>query len=120
MAELKPKYTLDGTVLKNPNDFDHEWYRLTENQRLASGDMTMDSIAVKRKYNLGWTVLSHLELLTIRKVIFGSTKVFYTFSFVDHNETDSLTVYAGALKYKKFRTGSLWYYQDASLSLIEK
>lgn len=115
-----PSYTIAGTRVKNPDSFDYEWYRLTENGRLATGDMVMDSIAVKRKFNFSYDVMSHVELTKIRKVLFGSSTVFYSFQFVEDNETTTVTVYAGALKYRKFRTGSLWHYRDVTFSLIER
>jgi len=107
-------------IIKNPDDFDFEWYRITDLNRLAGGDMNGKNVAIKRKWNLRYDVIEHRELYKIRQVIFHPWLLFYEFSFVEDNIKKFHEIYAGALKYKKFRTGSLWHYKDATLSLIER
>ena len=113
-------YTLDGTSFKIPDVApDIEWFKVTKNGRLANGDMTMDYIATKRKVTFSYEVMSQQELDTIKNII-NLPKCFYKFTYVEGNMTYPCVVYPGSLKYKKFRTGSIWYYKTITFSLVEK
>ena len=46
---IAPK--INGTSIKEPTDFDVEKYKLSKSGRVASGKMTMEIIAKKKKFN---------------------------------------------------------------------
>ena len=49
---MSQKLKINCTTIKTPNKFDYEAYNLTKSGRVASGEMTMDLIAKKRKFLL--------------------------------------------------------------------
>ena len=58
-------FYIDGVKIKDPNEFDEEYYTLTQSTRIANGDMTMDFVANKRKYNFKWNAISSRQLETL-------------------------------------------------------
>jgi hypothetical protein len=114
------RYNLLGVDLPIPDEPpDIEWYKITKNGRLANGDMSMDFIATKRKINFFYSGLSQIDLDKIKNII-NLPQCFFPFTYVEGNKTYTCTVYPGSLKYKKHRSGSMWYYQKITFSLIEK
>lgn len=114
---IAPK--INGTSIKEPTDFDVEKYKLSKSGRVASGKMTMEIIAKKKKFNFSYAVLSGTELETITDILDSNT-AFYNFSFVENGDTKTYTIYPGAIKFKKFRTDGVWYWKDVQFSLIEQ
>lgn len=110
---------IDGVQIKNPTDWDVEEYKLTKAGRVASGKMTMDVIAKKRKFNLSYKVLSGTDLEKIRNILYGD-KSFFTLEYEDNGQLRSAIVYVGAIKRKRFRTDGKWYWTDVEFSLIEQ
>jgi hypothetical protein len=111
--------TLNGTRIKEPTDLDVEKYKLTKAGRVASGKMTMDVIAKKRKFNFKYDVLSGTDLQTITDILFSDDS-FYTLTYVENGVEHSAVVYVGAIKCKKFRTDGKWYWKDVEFALIEQ
>jgi hypothetical protein len=110
---------LDETVIKEPTDMDFEWYRLTKSGRLASGRMTMELIAKKRKFLFSYEVLSGTDLDTVLSFIFGDANFFkLTYSF--NGKLGEAVVYAGSIKAKKFRVDGIWYWKNVTFDLIEQ
>jgi len=114
---IAPK--INGTSIKEPTDFDVEKYKLSKSGRVASGKMTMEIIAKKKKFNFSYAVLSGTELETITDILDSNT-AFYSFSFVENGDTKTYNIYPGAIKFKKFRTDGVWYWKDVQFSLIEQ
>lgn len=111
--------TIDGVQIKKPTDFSIEKYKLTKSGRLASGKMTMDIIAKKHKFAFSYDVLSSTQLDLIASVVDGD-KAFFELVYEENNVVKTATVYAGALKAKKFREGSIWYWKNITFDLIEQ
>lgn len=113
-------YKINGTTIKRPTDFNIEKYKVTKATRSASALMNMDVIAKKLKFLLKYEVLSGYELKAIEDLIYTNDP-FFTLTYNDLNgEQKTATVYAGAIAYKKFRSGSVWYWQDVRFDLIER
>lgn len=112
---------LNDVVIKQPLDFEMSWFNLTKSDRVASGDMVMDFIAKKRKFQFSYDVMSGVE----RKVIFdiiNTNVMFFTIKYVDDMTlVDSqATVYVGEITHKRFRTDGVWYWKDVKFNLIER
>jgi len=110
---------LNGTAIKNPTSFEVEKYKLTKAGRVASGKMTMDVIAKKRKFSLSYEVLSGKHLKTITDILY-SDDAFFTLEYEENGEMQSVTVYVGAIKAQRFRTDGVWYWKNVEFALIEQ
>ena len=111
---------INGTTIKTPNKFDYEAYNLTKSGRVASGEMTMDLVAKKRKFLLNYTVISGKNLAVILGLI-DTSSMFFTLTYKDNDVSKSAVCYVGAIKKTQFRTDSgAWYYKDCQFDLIEK
>lgn len=110
---------INGIAIKNPTSWDVEEYKLTKAGRVATGDMTMDVIAKKRKFNLSYEVLSGKDLEAIRNILYSDDS-FYTLEYEDDNLLRSAIVYVGAITRSRFRTDGVWYWRDVQFSLIEQ
>lgn len=110
---------INGTTIRNPTSWDVEEYKLTKAGRVSSGDMTMDVIAKKRKFNLSYDVLSGTDLEMIRNILYSDDS-FFTLEYEDNQEARSAIVYVGAINRRRFRTDGVWYWKDVQFSLIEQ
>ena len=114
--------TLASQSIKQPKpgDFGIERYSLTKAGRVASGLMTMDLIAKKKKFTLKYEILKGADLKTLADIVDGTT-MFFDITYLDDNGTaQTKTVYAGALKYTNFRSDEGWYWVDIQFDLIEQ
>ncbi|MDD5098613.1 MAG: hypothetical protein PHD31_02790 [Candidatus Pacebacteria bacterium] len=112
--------TLNGTTIKNPTEFHIENYKLTrETGRLINGDMTMDYVALKKKFILNYESITGTNLKTIMDILDTST-MFFTLTYKDNEGTQTKTVYAGAIPQLQYRTDGVWLYKDVELSRIVK
>jgi hypothetical protein len=111
--------SVNGIVIKEPTDFEIERYNLTKSGRLANGDMTIDLVAKKRKFKFAYEVVSGPQLDKIREAIDSNTMIF-PLVFVENGIEYTAQVYAGAPKYRKFRTDGVWYWKNLTFDLIEK
>jgi hypothetical protein len=119
MAEVKHIIKLNGTTIKNPLDFSTSRYNLTKSGRVASGKMTMELIAKKRKFFFTYEVLSGADLDLILGII-DTDAMFFDITYVENNVTKSAKVYVGEIKYDKFRTDKGWYWKNVTFNLIEQ
>ena len=110
---------INGTNIKTPHNFEIEKYKLTKAGRVASGKMTMDVIAKKRKFIFEYEVLSGRDLDTIVNIIDGND-AFYTLEYEENGVLKTATVYPGAIKAVKFRTDGIWYWKNVHFALIEQ
>ena len=111
--------TLAGSAIKQPKDFRIGSFNLTKAGRVATGDMTLEYIATKRKFYFEYDVLAGDELDIIKDIITGST-MFFTLTYKDNGNSESATVYAGALEKEAFRNDGVWYWKSVSFDLIQK
>lgn len=109
----------DGNLIKEPSEFGVERYKLTKSGRLASGKMTMDIVAKKRKLLFKYDVLSGPDLDIIAEYVDGDI-AFFPVTYLENGREVTITVYSGAISYKKFRTDGKWYWKDVSFDLIEQ
>lgn len=112
-------YKLDGTIIKSPTSFKTSKYNLTKSGRVASGTMKMDIVAVKRKFEFEYAVLSGPQHKQIDDILFSGSS-FFTFEYVENGEVKTATVYAGAYSADKFRTDGIWYWKNVKFDLIEQ
>ena len=118
-------FMLDGVRIKNPSGFNPELYTLTKSTRVANGDMVMDFVANKRKYNLTWSVISSRELNPIIEILWNQLVVtkecFHWFEYDDDTTHYKVRVYAGAIPHTLHRgDGRIWVWKDVKISLIER
>lgn len=112
--------SLNGITIANPQKFEQEWYKITKAGRLANGDMTMDVVAQKRKFNLTYTAITGSDIDTILDILDTAT-AFFTFVYPERDGTSgSATVYAGAIKGTFLRNTGTRLFADVSFSLIEQ
>lgn len=112
--------SIRGIVVKQPSDLQMETYNLTNSGRLASGKMTIQIIAKKRKFLFTYEVLSGVEFDKIRQAIDHPNHAFFELLYRDNNKDKSAIVYAGAIKARRFRTDGVWYWRDVKFDLIEQ
>lgn len=112
---------IDGTQIKSPSSLKVGVYRLSKSGRVASGDMVMDIIAIKRRIDLTWKVISGKHLNQILDLL--ETSAFHTVEYPDPQTPGTLTtkiMYPGDSNQDLFRTDSNYYWRDVTLALIEK
>jgi hypothetical protein len=111
--------TVDGTAIKTPTHFDIDRYNLTKSGRVASGKMTMEIIAQKRKFNLEYSTLNGDELTNILNLIFNPDRPFFTVGYVENGLSKSAVCYSGAIPSTLMRSDT-WQWTDIKFSLIEQ
>jgi hypothetical protein len=111
--------TINGTTIKTPTKFNVERYPLTKSGRVASGKMTAEIIAWKRKFNFEYASMTATELATITNIIISDTTFFFTLGFQENGVSKTATVYPGAIPYELLRADT-WQLTDVSFSLIEQ
>lgn len=112
---------VNGVRIKQPTNFSISHYNLTKSGRVASGKMTMDLVAKKRKLFLEYAVMSGAEMDQILSLIDG-TDMFFTVEYVENGVEKSMVAYVGEISRKKHRAGGLggWYWTDVSFNFIEQ
>lgn len=112
---------VNGVRIKQPKNPSLSDYNLTKSGRTASGKMTMDLVAKKKKLFLDYEILSGKELDTILKQINGRD-MFFNVEYVENGVTKSFTGYVGEIERTLHRSGNLsgWYWTDVSFNFIEQ
>jgi hypothetical protein len=112
---------LNNILIKQPaaGNFTIQKYNLTKSGRVASGNMTMELIAKKRKFLFKYDVLSGTDLETIVSII-DTDNMFFTIDYVEDSIAKSAIVYVGAINQDKFRTDGVWYWKNVTFDLIEQ
>lgn len=122
-------FYIDNAKIKDPNEFNVEYYTLTQSTRIANGDMTMDFVANKRKYNFKWNAITSAQLDVIIDLLWtnlpSTHQCFHALTYTDDRGPQSATVYAGAIPHKLHRGDGprfkqQWVWKDVTLSLIEQ
>lgn len=116
---------IDGIRIKNPNQFNPEYYTLTKSTRVANGNMVMDYVANKQKFNLMWNAIDSRELDKIIEILWRSLpttkECFHWLDYADDLREYHVRVYAGAIPHNLHRgDGKLWIWKDIKISLIER
>ena len=110
---------LNDRIIKSPPIWEVERYKISKAERVASGNMVMDTIARKRKFIVGYTELSGQDLDTILDII-DTDDEFINLEYEENGKMKSAVVYCGPIRAKKYRTNMGWYWVDISFNLIER
>jgi hypothetical protein len=109
-------YTISGIPIKSPDSFRIERYNMTKSGRLASGLMTMELIAKKRKFILKYDSLEGSELQQLLRLI-DSDVMFFDFEYTEDGITKIANVYSGDIPTDLARDN---YWKDVEIHLIER
>ncbi|QCX32450.1 hypothetical protein FDN13_01350 [Caloramator sp. E03] len=112
--------TINGITIKTPTDLKVGVFRITKSERTASGKMMMEIIAVKRRLDLRWEIISDIDLQIILNIL--ESKVFHTVVYPDpqNGETATITAYVGDINMEAWQKVGNRYYKNVSLALIEQ
>lgn len=118
-------FRINGKFIKNPTSFDMEHYTLTQSTRVANGDMMMDFVANKLKFNFGYASIQSSDLDDIIDELWtklSTTKqCFHELKYIENGVEKTATVYAGSIPKNLHRGhGSNWVWKDVKFSLIQK
>ena len=112
---------INSTPIKTPTELKVGVFRLSKADRTQSGKMVMEIIAIKRRLDLKWSVISDTDLQQMMNILDSGT--FYTVEYVDpkNGETATITAYVGDINQSAWqKPGSTRYWKDVSLALIEQ
>jgi hypothetical protein len=111
---------IDGVAVKEPPaGLSIEKYNLTKSGRVATGKMTLEIIAKKKKFNFEYPIMSGADFDRISAIVDG-TKGFFSFQYDENGNQKTAIVYGGAIKATKSRSISGYYWKDISFALIEQ
>jgi len=112
---------VNGVLIKQPKNPSLSHYNLTKSGRVASGKMTMDLVAKKKKLFFEYEVLSGAEIEQIMSLIDGDN-MFFNVEYIENGVTKSFTGYVGEIQRKVHRAGGLggWYWTDVGFNFIEQ
>lgn len=119
-------FKLNGTPIKNPKTFDIEYYTITKSTRVANGNMVMDFVANKRKFNFGYDAINSLDMNRIIYLLWESLETtrecFSTLTYIDDGVEKEAVIYTGSIVKKLHRASSsiTWVWKDVTFSLIER
>lgn len=110
---------INGVRIKQPTECKVQRYNLTKSGRVASGKMTMELVAKKRKLDLIYDVLSGSDLELILSLI-DTEQMFFQVQWLENGDEKSMTAYVGEIVADKFRTDGMWYWKNVEFHLIEQ
>ena len=110
---------INGIKIKTPTECTLTRYNLTKSGRVASGKMTMELVAKKRRLDISYDVISADDLQTILNLIYG-TDMFFNVKYDLPEGAGEMICYAGAIPSKYFRRSKGWYWRDVQFALIEQ
>lgn len=110
---------INGVQIKEPRKLSKERYNLTKSGRVASGLMTMDLVAKKKKLFLTYEVISGADLTTILDLI-DTDEMFFEVQYDDHLGVHTMECYVGLIPQEYFRREQGWYYKNVEFNLIER
>jgi hypothetical protein len=111
--------TIDGTTIKTPNHFEISRFNLTKSGRVASGKMTMEIIAQKRKFQFEYASMTGTELQNIINLIYNPAKPFFTLGYTENGIAKTAVVYSGEIPATLLRS-DIWQWTDVKFALIEQ
>lgn len=112
---------INGVRIKQPKNPRISHYNLTKAGRVASGRMTMELVAKKRKLFLEYDVLSGKDLEQIMSLIDGED-MFFTVEYIENGVQKSFVAYVGEIERTMHRGGGLngWYWTNVAFNFIEQ
>lgn len=95
-------------------------FRIAKSERLASGKMAMEIIAIKRRLDLSWVCIMDNVIQQILNTL--ESRVFHTVTYPDpqKGENATITVYVGDINTEVWQKVSAREWKDVSISLIEQ
>ncbi len=112
---------IDSIQVKTPTELKVGTFRITKSERLASGKMSMEIIAVKRRLDLSYAIIKDTDLKQIMDLL--ELKVFHTVTYPDpqKGEANTITAYLGDTGQQAGqRIVGTRYWQDVSIALVEQ
>jgi len=111
---------INGITIKTPTELKVGVFRITKSERTASGRMIMEVIAVKRRLDMRWEIITDVELQKIMNTL--ESRVFHTVTYPDpqKGENATITAYAGDINYDVWQKVGNRYWKDVSIALIEQ
>ncbi len=112
---------IDSIAIKTPTELKVGTFRITKSERLASGKMVMEIVAVKRRLDLSYTIIRDTDLKQILDLL--ASKVFHDVVYPDpeNGEAAAITVYVGDTGQQAGqKVDGTRYWLDVSISLIEQ
>lgn len=111
---------INGITIKTPTDLKVGVFRITKSERLASGKMAMEIIAIKRRLDMRYEIITDVELQKILNTL--ESRVFHTVTYPDpqNGENATITAYAGDINYDVWQKVGNRYWRNVGISLIEQ
>jgi hypothetical protein len=112
---------INGQTFRQPDNAKVATYNLTKSGRTASGKMTMDLVAKKKKLFLEYKAISGRDMDKILSLIDGA-EMFFTVTYYDNGMPYEFCGYVGEIERTRFRSDYQggWYWKDVSFNLIEQ
>ena len=109
-----------GVTVKTPNELKIGRFDLTKSNRTASGKMTMELIAIKRRVDCVWRMLPDNDLKLIVDTI-TDNKPFFSLEYPDVGGQMTMTCYAGDIITSLWHTkNGVRYWEEVSIGFIEQ
>jgi len=109
-----------GVTVKAPSELKVGRFDLTKSNRTASGRMTMELIATKRRVDCVWRMVPDNELQKIIDTI-TANKPFFSLEYPDAGGTKTMTCYAGDIVTSLWHTkNGIRYWEEVSIPFIEQ
>lgn len=111
---------INGINIQTPTDLKVGVFRITKSERAASGRMIMEIIAIKRRLDMRWELITDIELQKILNTL--ESRVFHTVVYPDpqKGENATITAYAGDINTDIWQKVGSRYWQNVSISLVEQ
>ncbi len=112
---------INGQNIKTPTEVVVGVFRISKSGRLSDGSMAMDIIALKRRLDCSWALISSSDLQHLHGTLESQT--FNAVEYVDpkNGEAGTMTAYVGDINQSTFQVkDGVRYWRNVSLSLIEK
>jgi hypothetical protein len=118
-ARLESPIKINGQHIKQPSEASIGRFNLTKSGRVASGKMTMDLVAKKRRIDISYKVIAGHEMRQILDLIDGDT-MFFTVEWEEEDGWKSMKAYVGEIPTTYFRREMGWYWTNVQFALIEQ
>ncbi len=113
---------INGVTIRTPTELKVGTFRISKSERTADGAMTMDIIAVKRRLDLTWSLITSADLQQIMSLL-APNQAFHTIVYPDpeNGETATITAYLGDTGQEVGQQISgTRYWRDVQIALIER
>lgn len=111
--------SINGIQIKTPQ-LKVGMFTISKSERLASGKMSMDIIATKRRLDLRWPLIKDTDLQQLLNTL--ASKTFHSVVYPDpqNGETATITAYVGDRNMDAWQKIGSRYWKDVSIALIEQ